>query len=141
MGSIKDFVGYNDEGVIRPLYVKFPQMVGYVKNSDGNKMMPFRVNDEKMLKKYNKIWDTIADLLDAKFDSYPVYDDNEKYIKTKIRMYEDRVITNFQVKKRPKENTSYHCIALVSVDCVIRMNEKYYPQAYLCECKIPNKKK
>ena len=70
-------------------------MVGYIKNFDGNKMMPFRVNDKNMLIKYNEIWDTIADLLDVQFDSYPVYGDNEKYIKTKIRMYEDRVITNF----------------------------------------------
>ena len=92
-----------------------------------------------MLKKY-KIWDTIADLLDVQFDSYPVYRDNEKYIKTKIRMYEDRVITNFQGKKTPKESSSYNCIALVSIDCVIRMNKKYYPQAYLCECKYQERK-
>ena len=100
--SIKYFVGYNDGDVIRSLCVKFPQMVGYVKKFDGNKIMSFRVNDKKMLKKYNKIWDTIADLLDVKFHSYPVYGDNEKYIKTKIRMYEDRVITNFQGKKDTK---------------------------------------
>ena len=46
-----------------------------------------------MLKKHNKIWNTIGDLLDVQFDSYPVYGDNEKYIRTKIRMHEDRVIT------------------------------------------------
>ena len=45
-GSIKYFVGYNDKDFIRPLCVKPPQMVGYVKNFDGNKMM---------LKKYNKM--------------------------------------------------------------------------------------
>ena len=134
-GSIKYFVGYNDEDVIRPLCVKFPQMVGYVKNFDGNKMMSFRVIDKKMLKQYNKIWDTIADLLDVQFDSYPVYGDNEKYIKTKIRMHEDRVITNFQGKKSPKESSSYNCTALVSIDCAIRINKKYYPQAYVRECK------
>ena len=139
-GSIKYFVGYNDEDVIRPLCVKFPQMVGYVKNFDGNKMKSFRVNDKKMWKKYNKIWNTIADLLDVQFDSYPVYDDNEKYIKTKIRMYEDRVITNFQGKKTPKERSSYNCIALVSIDCIIRMNKKYCPQSYLCECKYQERK-
>ena len=50
-GSIKYFVGYNDEDVMRPLCVKFPQMVGYVKNFDGNKMKSFRVNDKKMWKK------------------------------------------------------------------------------------------
>ena len=93
-----------------------------------------------MLKKHNKIWDTIADLLDMQFNSYTVYGDNEKYIKTKIRMYEDRVITNFQGKKTPKESSSYSCIALVSIDCVIRMKKKYYPQAYLCECKYKIRK-
>ena len=93
-----------------------------------------------MLKKYNKIWDTIADLLDMQFDSYAVYGDNEKYIKIKIRMYEDRVITNFQGKKTPKESSSYNCTALVSIDCVIRMKKKYYPHAYLCECKYKIRK-
>ena len=83
--------------------MKFPQNVGYVKNFDASKMMSFRVNDKSMLKKYNKIWDTIADLLDVQFDSYPVYGDNEKYFKTKIRMYEHRVITNFQGKKHQKK--------------------------------------
>ena len=96
--------------VIRPLCVKFPLMVGYIKNFDCNKMMLFRVNDKKMLKKYNEIWDTIVDLLNVQFDSYPVYDYNEKYIKTKIRMYEDRVITNFQGKKHQKK--MHHIIVL-----------------------------
>ena len=73
--------------------------------------------------------------MDVQFDSYPVYGYNEKHIKIKIRMYEGKVITDFQDKKTPKENASYNCIALVSVECVIRMNKKCYPQAYLCECK------
>ena len=101
--------------------------------------MSFRVNDKIMLKKYNKIWDTIADLLDVQFACYPVYGDNEKYIKTKRRMYEDRVITNFQGKKTPKEGSSYNCIALVLIDFVIRMNKRY-PQVYLCECKYQERK-
>ena len=28
--SFKYFDGYNDDGVIRPLCIKFPQMIGYV---------------------------------------------------------------------------------------------------------------
>ena len=55
-------------------------------------------------------------------------------------MHEDRVITNFQGKNIPKENASYNCITLVAIDCVIRMNKKYYPQAYLCECKYQTRK-
>ena len=82
----------------------------------------------------------IADLLGVQFDSYPVCGDNEKYVKTKIRMYEDRVITNFQGKKIPKESSSYNCIALASIDFFIRMNEKYYLQPYLWDCKYQEKK-
>ena len=88
-----------------------------------------------MLKKYNKIWEKIDNLLNMEFDSEPVYGDNDKYIKTKIKLCEDRVNTNFQGKKVPKENASYKCLSLVMLDCVIRVNKKYYPQPFLEECK------
>ena len=39
--------------------------------------------------------------MNIEFDSEPVYGDNDKYIKTKIKMYEDRVNTNFQDQKIP----------------------------------------
>ena len=135
-GSLKYFFGYNDEdNIIRPLSIKLPQMIGYVKNFDSNKTMSFKVNDKKLLKKYNKIWNKVADLLNVHCDSDPVYGDNEKYIKTKIRTYEDRVITSFQGKKTPKENASYKCLSLITLDFVIRVNKKYYPQTLLEECK------
>ena len=41
-----------------------------------------------------------------KFESEPVYGDNHKYIKTKIKIYENKVNTNFQGKKVPRENAS-----------------------------------
>ena len=71
-------------------------MIGYVKHFDSNKTMYFKVSDNKLLKKYNKIWETVSNLMNVKFDSEPVYGDNVKYIKTKIKIYEDRVNTNFQ---------------------------------------------
>ena len=46
-------------------------------------------------------------------------------------MYEDRVNTNFQGKKVPKENASYKCLSLIMLDSVIRVNKKYYPQTLL----------
>ena len=61
--------------------------------------MPFKVDDSKLLKKYNRIWEIISNLLNIEFDSEPVYGDNDQYIKTKIKMYEDRVNTNFQGKE------------------------------------------
>ena len=78
--------------------------------------------------------------MNVQIDSDPVYGHNEKYIKTKIRMYEDRVITNFQGIKIPKENASYNCIELIAIDWVIRMSKKYYPQAYLRESKYQIRK-
>ena len=100
--SLKYFIGYNDVDVIRPLRIKLPQIIGYIKNFDSNKTMSFNVDDNKLLKKYNKIWEKISNLMNIEFDSKPVYGDNDKYIKTKIKMYEDRVNTNFQSKKVPK---------------------------------------
>ena len=73
--------------------------------------MSFKINDNKLLKKYNKIWERVDNLLNIEFDSEPVYGDVDKYIKTKIKMYGDRVNTNFQGKKVPKENSSYKCIS------------------------------
>ena len=33
-----------------------------------------------MLKKYNKMWGKISNLMNIEFDSKPVYGDNDKYI-------------------------------------------------------------
>ena len=115
--SLKYFIGYNDGDVIRPLCVILLQMIGYVKHFDSN-------NDIKLLKKYNKIWEKVGNLLSIEFDSEPVYGDVYKYIKTKIKMYGDRVNINFQGKKVPKENASYKCISLIVLDSVIRVNKK-----------------
>ena len=68
---------------------------GYVKHFDSNKAMSFKVNDNKLLKKYNKIWERVSNLLSTIFDSEPVYGDNDKYIKTKIKSFGDKIITIF----------------------------------------------
>ena len=134
--SLKYLIGYNDGDVIRPLLILLSQMIGYVKHFDSNKTMSFKVSDNKLLKKYNKIWERVGNLLNIEFDSEPVYGGVNKYIKTKIKMYGDRVNANFQGKKVPKENASYKCISLIMLDSVIRVNKKYYPQTLLEECKF-----
>ena len=40
----------------------------------------------------------------------------------------------------PKENMQYACIAFVTIDSVMRMEKKNYPQVYLEECKYRIKK-
>ena len=62
-------------------------MIGFVKYFDSDKRMSFKVTDSKLLKKYTKIWEKVSSLMNIKFDSEPVYGDNDKYIKTKIKIY------------------------------------------------------
>ena len=140
------FIGYNDDDVIRPLYIRLHQMVRCAKhfknNSDGdNKTMYFNVTDSKLLKKYNKIWEKIVSLLNKEVDSDPVYGDNNKYIKTKMKEYKDKINTNFQGKKLPKENESYKCLSLIMLESIIKMGKKHYSQTVLEECKYEIKKK
>ena len=60
-------------------------MIGYVKHFDSNKAMSFKVNDNRLLKRYTKIWgEQISSLMNIEFDSEPVYGDNDKYFKAKI---------------------------------------------------------
>ena len=87
------------------------------------------------MKKYNRIWEIISNSLNIEFDSESVYGDNDIYIKTKIKMYEDRVNTDFQGKEVPKEDASYKCLSLIVLDFVIRVSKNYYPQTLLEECK------
>ena len=134
------FLEYNDDDVIRSLCMKLPQMIGYVKHFDSNKTMSFKANDNRLLKKYIKMWEKVSILMNIEFDNEPVYGDNDKYIKAKIKSYGDKVNTNFQGKKIPKENASYKCLSLVMLDSVIRVSKKYYPQTLLEECKYEIKK-
>ena len=69
--SSKYFIGYSDgDNVIRRC-IKLPQMIGYVKHFDSNKAMSFKVIDNELLKKYNKIWEKVSSLMNIKFDSAP----------------------------------------------------------------------
>ena len=94
--SFKYFIGYNDNDVIRPLYLGLSQMTGYINKFDENKIpMSLMVKDKQLLKNYNKIWKKIERLISIDFDSKPTYGDDDKYIKTKIKIYEDSITTNF----------------------------------------------
>ena len=92
--SFKHFIGYNNNDVIRPLCIKLSQMIGYVKYFDSNKTISFRASDNELLKKYTKIWGKVSSLMNIKFDSEPFYGDDDKYIKTKMKLYGDEVNRN-----------------------------------------------
>ena len=47
-------------------------------------------------------------------NSLPVYDDS--YIKTKIRIYDDKVYTNFYGLNMPEDDTEFESCIIISID-------------------------
>ena len=66
-------------------------MTGFLKKFDDNVTMPFKISNKQLFKKNNQIWKK-------------VYGDDDKYIKTKIKIYADNMIMNFHNKKCLKKN-------------------------------------
>ena len=115
-------------------------MNGYVKKFSENSTISFRVKDKQFLKNHYKIWEKVEKLMEIDFESKPVYGDDDKYIKTKIKTYADSIITNFHNKKMPKEKAPCKCLSIIMIDSVIKANKKYYPQPLLEECKYIQEK-
>ena len=75
--SFKHFIGYNDNNVIKPLYLELSQMIGYINKFDKNTItMSFKVKDKKLFKNYNKIWEKIEKLMNIDFNTKPTYGDD-----------------------------------------------------------------
>ena len=93
-----------------------------------------------MFKKSNQIWKRFEKLFKIKFDWEPVYDDNDKYIKTKTKIYGGSVNTYFHGKKIPKEKAPCKSLSIIMLDFVVKLEKKYYPQTLLEEYKYEPKK-
>ena len=102
--------------------------------------MFFKANDKQLLKDYNKIWEKVEKLLQIKFESKLVYNDDDKYIKTNIKIYAGSMITNFHNKKILKEKAPCKCLSIIMLDSVIKANKKYYPQTLSEECNYVQEK-
>ena len=68
------------------------------------------------------------------FDSKPNYSDDDKYPETKIKTYEDNIITNFYNKKGskkvPEEKISHKFFSIIILDSILYAYEKYNPQIF-----------
>ena len=138
-GGFKYFIGYKESEIVKPFRIILPQMNAYIKYfENGGKNMSFVIKYHDVLDKYNEIWDKIKGKLNIKFHSMPVYDG--KYLKAKVREFNGLIKTNSFDDKIPKENMHYTCIACITIDSVMRMEKKNYPQVYLEECKYRMKK-
>ena len=84
--------------------------------------MSFLIKDNKMWEKYEKNCDVIKNKLGIKFHSEPIYE--KKYLKAKVREFDDVIKTNFLGNDMPKEYMHYTCIACISIDSVMKIDRK-----------------
>ena len=135
----KYFTGYKEDEIIRPLSIILSQMNGYIKYfENGGKNMSYLIKTNEIWEKYEDIWGVIKSKLGIKFHIEPIYE--KKYLKAKIREFYGDIKTNILGNGLTKENMYYTCIACISIDSVIEMNKKNYPQVCLEECKYKIKK-
>ena len=76
--------------------------------------------------------------MEIDFNIKPTYGDDDKYIKTKIKTYEDNITTNFYNKKGskkvPEEKIPHKYLSIIILDSVPCACEKYHLQIFL-DCK------
>ena len=87
INSFKYFIEYKDHDYFGILCIKLPQRIGYVKPFNNNKTISLNVNNNMLLKSILKYRKESA-----------VYGDNDKCIKTKVKLYGDKINTIFNVK-------------------------------------------
>ena len=68
-------------------------------------MTSFRINDENLLEKYKAICTKIEDFKNIKLNALTDHDD--RYKKTNIRLYQDKVYTNFRSLNMPETIISF----------------------------------
>ena len=112
----KYFTGYKDAKKTKPLCIFLPKMSAYRKNFNETKYMSFSIKDDKLLEKYNEIWEKVKNIIRKEFDSEAVY--NEKYRKARIKSYKGKFNTNFQNNKIPKEGSQFICLSVILIDSV-----------------------
>ena len=76
------------------------------------------IEDGDLLEKYNAIWDKVSADIKREFDNEPAY--NKEFLKNKIKSHGDEV-TDFHDKKIPEVDSSYTCLAVISLDSAKKM--------------------
>ena len=136
----KVFIGYIVNDDVIPLVLLLPVMSGWIKYfENGGKNTSFKIEDDEAYVRYNSIWNKIKKMLGGiKLTSDVIYDD--QYIKTKAKTFKT-VKTLFSDDIIPEERVECECISCISVDSVLKIYKKWYPQFYLDQCKYKVKEK
>ena len=69
-----------------------------------------------MHKASTKVEGNAKKIIENRFDTVPVYGDNNEYIETKIKIYSGSMIKNFQSKNIQKEKVPCTCLSIVMLD-------------------------
>ena len=101
--------------------------------------MSFKNEEESVYLKYAEIWNKIKNVLNVKFHSQSIYDG--KYMKTKVKTFNNMINTLFSGDEIPKERNHYVCISAICNDSVLKADKKNYRQVYLEQCKYKIKKR
>ena len=88
------------------------------------------IENEKLWKTKNEIWSEINIIIGKKFDKDPAF--AEKYLKTKIKFYNNKITANFN-GKAPKEGIKYICLSEKVIDFIFKLSKNYHPQTLLEE--------
>ena len=109
--SFKYFTGYNDNDVVRPLYLFISQTTGYINKFEKNKIaVSLMIKDIQLLKNYNKVRKNIEKSMKIDFNTKTTYGDDDKYIKTRIKIYKESTTKIFLIKMdlRKYQKKKYH---------------------------------
>ena len=119
------YISYKKSEFVRPLCIILPQMSRFIKFfNDSRKSILFLREDEEINKKCNKSRKIMAITYGFRLGSQPVY--GKKYIKTKLKRFDNNVNTTFTDDEIPKEKTHYLCIAAICIDSVLKLDEKVF---------------
>ena len=99
--------------------------------------MSFKIEDDNIFFEYGEIWIKIKKTLNINFYSQPIYD--EKYIKPKVKAFNEVVNTVFSDNEIPNGINHYTCIGTIYIDSAMKIDKKNYPQVYLEQCKYKKK--
>ena len=99
-----------------------PKMSAFRKDFDETKYMSFLIKGDELIEKYNEVWEKVRNIIKKEADSELVY--NKKYLKAKVKSYNEKINTNFHNSKIPKEGSQFICLLVI-----FRTGNSYYPHS------------
>lgn len=95
-------------------------MSGYIANFNDLKAICFLIEDEELLKKYNKIWSKVKSIVGKNITSKSVF--NDKYLMAKTRSCKGSITTNFNGEVT-KQGPECICQSLIVIESVFKSSE------------------